>query len=188
MWLLPERPSADAGQIVANERSIDNFEPTADFEILVHGAREGQKSQLRMWLRMLSITKMVSQEIRRRLRIEFGATLPQFDLLAQLYREPDGLRLSDLSRRTMVTNGNITGLADRLESDGLIVRELLNGDRRVTVAKLTRRGRETFAGMAKAHEIWLRDLMADVDDETLAESLKHLARIKASASRRLVAD
>ena len=87
----------------------------ADLEILVHGARKGQKTQLRLWLRMLSITKIVSQEIRRRLRAEFDATLPQFDLLAQLYREPDGLRLAEISRRTMATNGNITGLADRLE-------------------------------------------------------------------------
>ena len=171
---------------MASEHSIDSSEPSADFEILVHGARQGQKPQLRLWLRMLSITKMISQEIRRRLRVEFGATLPQFDLLAQLYRAPEGLRLSDLSRRTMVTNGNITGLADRLEADGLIVREMLDGDRRVTVAKLTRRGRETFAVMAKAHEGWLRDLMADVDEEALAEALARLAKVKASINRRLV--
>ena len=178
--------SVASGPVVVSEYSSKDSEPSADFEILVHGAREGQKSQLRLWLRMLSITKMVSQEIRRRLRVEFGATLPQFDLLAQLYREPDGLRLSDLSRRTMVTNGNITGLADRLEADGLIVREMLNGDKRVTVAKLTRRGRETFAVMAKAHESWQRELMADVDEETVAASLKLLATVKASVSRRLV--
>ena len=178
--------SVASGSVVASEYSSKNSEPSADFEILVHGAREGQKSQLRLWLRMLSITKMISQEIRRRLRVEFGATLPQFDFLAQLYREPDGLRLSDLSRRTMVTNGNITGLADRLEADGLIVREVLNGDKRVTVARLTRRGRETFAVMAKAHESWQRELMADVDDETVAASLKLLATVKASVSRRLV--
>ena len=176
------------GWAVTSAHSIENTDSSADFEILVHGAREGQKSQLRMWLRMLSITKMVSQEIRRRLRTEFGATLPQFDLLAQLYREADGLRLSDLSRRTMVTNGNITGLADRLEADGLIAREMLNGDRRVTVAKLTRRGREAFAIMAKAHEDWLRELMADVDEQTVAESLKHLAKVKTSVGRRLVED
>jgi DNA-binding MarR family transcriptional regulator len=156
----------------------------ADMEILVHGTRKGQKTQLRLWLRMLSITKMVSQEIRRRLRAEFDATLPQFDLLAQLYREPDGLRLGEISRRTMVTNGNITGLADRLEADGLIQREALDGDRRVTVAKLTPKGRETFAAMAKTHEGWLRELMADVGDATLDEALTLLAEVKASASRR----
>ncbi len=163
----------------------DTSDPTADLEILALNARRGEKTQLRLWLRMLSITKMISQEIRRRLRAEFDATLPQFDLLAQLYREPGGLRLGELSRRTMVTNGNITGLADRLEAEGLIRREALDGDRRVTVAKLTRRGREAFSEMARAHEGWLRELMADVDGDALAEALLQLAAVKASASRRL---
>jgi len=156
-----------------------------DLEIIVHGARDGQKLQLRLWLRMLSITKMISQEIRRRLRTEFQATLPQFDVLAQLYRERDGLRLGELSRRTMVTSGNVTGLADRLEAEGLIVREDLDGDRRVTVAKLTSRGRDTFAAMAKAHEGWLRELMGDVDDATMALLLDELAEVKRSAAHRL---
>ena len=160
-------------------------ESSADLEILVQGARTGQKPELRLWLRMLSVTRMISQEVRRRLRAEFDTTLPQFDLLAQLYREPKGLRLGELSRRTMVTNGNITGLADRLEADGFIVRETLDGDRRVTVAKLTKRGRETFAVMAKAHEGWIRELMADVDETTLNVTLAQLGAVKASAGRRL---
>jgi DNA-binding MarR family transcriptional regulator len=91
--------------------------------------------------------------------------------MAQLYRERGGLRLGELSRRTMVTNGNVTGLADRLEADGLIVRQRADGDRHVTVAKLTRHGRETFTRMARAHEAWLRELMSDVDDKTLAQIL-----------------
>lgn len=162
-----------------SDNSLDLSESSADLELIVEGARDGQKAQLRLWLRMLSITKLVTQEIRRRLRVEFDATLPQFDLLAQLYREREGLRLGELSRRTMVTNGNITGLADRLEADGMIVRENLDGDRRVTVAKLTPDGREAFAAMAKAHEGWIRELMADVDEATLAEALNDLARVKA---------
>jgi DNA-binding MarR family transcriptional regulator len=169
-----------------NNNSLDLPTPPVDLEIIVHGARDGQKLQLRLWLRMLSITKMISQEVRRRLRAEFQATLPQFDLLSQLYRERDGLRLGELSRRTMVTNGNITGLVDRLEADGLIAREALDGDRRVTVAKLTKRGREVFADMAKAHEGWLRELMGDVDDDALAMGLERLATVKRSVARRLV--
>lgn len=169
-----------------SDNSVDLAMQTIDLEIIVDGARDGQKAQLRLWLRMLSITKMISQEIRRRLRVEFQATLPQFDILAQLYRERDGLRLSELSRRTMVTNGNITGLADRLETHGLIVREILDGDRRVTVARLTKQGRKTFAEMASAHEGWLRELMSDVDQDTLAFVLSQLATVKSSVSRRLV--
>jgi DNA-binding MarR family transcriptional regulator len=161
--------------------------PIADLEILVHGAGAGRKTQLRLWLRLLAVTKTVSQEIRSRLRVSYGATLPQFDLLAQLYREPEGLRLGELSRRTMVTNGNVTGLADRLEADGLILRETLDDDRRVTVARLTPLGRERFTEMARAHEGWLKELMADVEEKTLQVALEALAQVKASASRRALA-
>ena len=167
---------------------MDDFDETlpasADLEILVHGARKGHKTQLRLWLRMLSITKSISQEIRRRLRVEFDMTLPQFDILAQLYREPDGLRLGELSRRTMVTNGNVTGLVDRLEADGLVERTNLDDDRRVTVAKLTKRGRDWFAELARTHEGWVKDLMSEVDEPTLDRALDSLSVVKASAKRR----
>lgn len=170
-----------------NDLFLETPNTAADLEILVHGARKGQKSQLRLWLRMLSITKMIAQEVRSRLRVEFDATLPQFDVLAQLHREPEGLRLGELSRRTMVTNGNITGLADRLEADGLVLRETLEGDRRVTVAKLTHKGRAHFAVMAKAHEGWLRELMGGVDEPTIDETLIRLAAVKTSVTRHLSA-
>jgi DNA-binding MarR family transcriptional regulator len=162
--------------------ALDIADEPVDLETIVQDARAGQKLELRLWLRMLSITKLISQDVRRRLRTEFGATLPQFDLLAQLNRERDGLRLGELSRRTMVTNGNVTGLTDRLESEGLVVRETLEGDRRVTVAKLTSRGRERFAIMAKAHEGWLREMMGDLNPEALGALLGELAKLKASAN------
>src|SRR6218665_1212019 len=132
-----------------------------DLEIIVHGAQGRSKPELRLWLRMLSTTKLISQEVRRRLRTEFGATLPQFDLMAQLYREKEGLRLGELSKRTMVTNGNVTGLVERLETDGFVQRITPDGDRRVTVAILTSEGTALFEKMAASHEGWLRDIMAD---------------------------
>ena len=158
---------------------------TIDIEIIVQDTQEGKKPELRLWLRMLSTTKLISQEIRRRLRAEFGATLPQFDLLAQLYREKDGLRLGELSKRTMVTNGNVTGLVERLEGDGLIVRETPDGDRRVTVAKLTSKGEDFFSAMAKAHEGWLRDMMADVEPDAIRVLLDDMSLIKASVGNHL---
>jgi DNA-binding MarR family transcriptional regulator len=158
---------------------------TIDMEIIVQDAQEGKKPELRLWLRMLSTTKLISQEIRRRLRSEFGATLPQFDLLAQLYREKDGLRLGELSKRTMVTNGNVTGLVERLEGDGLIVRETPDGDRRVTVAKLTPKGEDFFGTMAKAHEGWLRDMMADVEPAAIKVLLDDMSLIKISVNNHL---
>lgn len=154
-----------------------------DLEFIVQGAKAGQKSELRLWLRLLSTTKLISHEIRRRLRAEFNMTLPQFDLLAQLYREPAGLRLGELSKRTMVTNGNITGLVDRLVADGLIARETPGGDRRVTVVKLSRRGAAVFASMAQAHDGWLREWMGDVDAATRRALLEHIGAVKASVAK-----
>lgn len=159
-----------------------------DLEFIVTEVDEGEKLELRLWLRMLATTRLLSQEIRRRLRNEFGVTLPQFDILAQLYREPGGLRLGELSRRTMVTNGNITGLIERLEADGLVRRETPGADRRVTVARLTDTGQVAFAKMAQVHESWLRDLMAEVDRDTIASLLRDVERVKKSVGNHLVDD
>ncbi len=156
-----------------------------DLEIIVGEVDDGEKQELRLWLRMLATTRLISQEIRRRLRNEFGATLPQFDILAQLYREPNGLRLGELSRRTMVTNGNITGLVERLEADGLVRRETPGDDRRVTVARLTEAGQATFGRMARVHEGWLRDLRADVDHDTIGALLVDMKKIKNSVENHL---
>jgi DNA-binding MarR family transcriptional regulator len=156
-----------------------------DLEIIVQGAQGRSKPELRLWLRMLSTTKLISQEIRRRLRAEFGATLPQFDLMAQLYREKDGLRLGELSKRTMVTNGNVTGLVERLETDGYVQRVTPDGDRRVTVATLTEAGMTLFAAMATAHEGWLQDMMADVDPLMVTALWSEIGMVKTSANNHL---
>lgn len=159
-----------------------------DLEFVVSDAQEGKKQELKLWLRLLATTKLMSQEIRRRLRREFGATLPQFDLLAQLYREPEGLRLGELSSRTMVTNGNVTGLVERLEADGTIMRERLKDDKRVTVARLTDKGRTYFEGMAEAHEHWIKEMMAEVDPAIVSRLLVHVGEVKESAQRHLSDD
>ena len=156
---------------------------TTNPEIDVHDPMDSNKNELRVWLRLLATTKMISQEIRRRLRSEFGATLPQFDLLAQLHREPDGLRLGEISKRTMVTNGNITGLVARLEEDGLIQRETPGDDRRVTVAKLTEKGRSTFTTMARVHASWLHEMMEDVDEKTFSALITHTDQLQRSVKR-----
>jgi DNA-binding MarR family transcriptional regulator len=158
---------------------------SADLELIVHGPHGKNKPETRLWLRMLSTTKLITTEIRRRLRTEFGATLPQFDLMAQLYREKEGLRLGELSKRTMVTNGNVTGLVERLEVDGHVQRVTPEGDRRVTVAILTPDGIALFERMAAAHEGWLRDIMADVDPAMISSLWVEIGAVKSSASNHL---
>lgn len=164
---------------------MDNETASADLEMIVHGPSGRNKPETRLWLRMLSTTRLITNEIRRRLRAEFGATLPQFDLMAQLYREEDGLRLGELSKRTMVTNGNVTGLVERLEADGLIRRVTPEGDRRVTVAQLTPAGIDRFLTMATAHEEWLRELLEDTGEEVVQSLWSNIGRLKASVANHL---
>lgn len=166
--------------MVAGTMQQDQPGTTVDLEIIAGSAAADGKLDLRLWLRMLSTVTLISAEVRRRLRVEFDITLPQFDLLAQLDREPRGLRLGELSKRMMVTNGNITGVIDRLVEEGLVDREVSKEDRRVAVARLTTDGRAKFRRYAKAHEAWVSELLAEVDNRTKSAVLRDLAAIKAS--------
>jgi DNA-binding MarR family transcriptional regulator len=132
---------------------------------------------LKLWLRMLSCTVRIENEIRSRLRETFGITLPRFDLMAQLERYPDGLRMGELSRRLMVTGGNVTGITDLLEKEGLVVRVPDPHDRRAYAVKLTAAGRAAFTDMAVVHERWIEELLRDIapaDKATLIELLSKL--------------
>lgn len=134
---------------------------------------------LKLWLRMLSCTVRVENEIRSRLRATFGITLPRFDLMAQLERHPEGLRMGELSKRMMVTGGNVTGITDQLEQEKLVVRVPDPKDRRAYAVKLTEEGRRTFAEVAAVHERWIEELLQDVagdDKSTLIDLLSQMKR------------
>ena len=124
---------------------------------------------------MLRLTRAIEAELRENLRTEFRATLPRFDVMAALYRFPDGMILSELSRYLMVSNGNVTGIINRLVGDGLVERTLRDGDRRTSVVRLTARGVEGFESMASAHESWVNEIFAGLtprEAERLSTRLK----------------
>ncbi len=126
------------------------------------------KERLRLWLRILSAQRVIENEVRERLRVEHDTTLPRFDVMAALYRNEEGLKMSELSGELRVSNGNVTGIVDRLVNDGLIVRALVPGDRRAMLVRLTDEGRNTFAGMAEAHEGWIDDLLGAANADEAA--------------------
>ena len=128
-----------------------------DMEVRAHAEHH---ASLRLWLRLLSATTRIEDTIRQRLREQFGITLPRFDLMAQLEREAQGLSMSELSRRMMVTGGNVTSIVDQLEKEQLVLRQTQVGDRRSFTVSLTTAGRETFAAMALAHEGWVVALLS----------------------------
>lgn len=150
-----------------------------DAETRVHG--DDHRAELRLWLRLLTLTNLIESEIRSRLRGEFDVTLPRFDLMAQLEKAPGGLTLGDLSRRMMVSAGNVTGLVERLVQDGLVERRPAPGDRRSALVSLTPEGRSGFEAMAHAHGDWIGDLFADLSDADIDDLMRLLGRAKTSA-------
>jgi DNA-binding MarR family transcriptional regulator len=140
--------------------------------------RQDHHQSLKLWLRMLSCTVMIEDEIRNRMRTEFDITLPRFDLMAQLERHPDGLRMGELSKRMMVTGGNITGITDQLEQEKLVVRVADNRDRRAYSVKLTAAGHKAFASMASVHEAWVAELFSGLDVEQKTQMISMLSMVK----------
>jgi len=120
------------------------------------------KQRLRLWLRLLRATRAIEVELRERLRRDFATTLPQFDVMAALARKEDGMSMTELSRMLMVSNGNVTGLIDRLAAEKLVLRQAPANDRRSYIVRLTSKGTSHFAAIAKAHEAWVDELLAKI--------------------------
>ena len=149
-----------------------------DLEARLHGAAPSEHPEaLRLWLRLLTCTQLIEKQVRSHLRAQFDTTLPRFDLMAQLERAPDGMKMKELSRRMMVTSGNITGITDQLVAEGLVERMDVEGDRRAYLVRLTPQGREQFNTMARQHEQWIVEAFATLgerDIATLYLSLIHI--------------
>jgi DNA-binding MarR family transcriptional regulator len=143
------------------------------------------KRRLRLWLRLYAATSVVEREMRRVLRARFGTTLPRFDLMAALERAPEGLAMGELSRRLMVSGGNVTSIVAGLERDGLVCRRSPASDRRTSYVALTERGSAAFAEMAREHESWIGQLFADVPDEAVDALTDLLAELKHKAEGRV---
>ena len=141
-------------------------------------ATEDDHEALRLWLRMLSCTVRIENQVRSRLRRNFSTTLPRFDLMAQLERNPSGLRMSELSKRLMVSGGNVTGITDQLEREGLVARTLDRGDRRAISVKLTDAGLKRFRVMAAHHEQWIIELLTGVSQENKQGMMNILHQLK----------
>ena len=139
---------------------------------------EDNHQSLKLWLRMLSCTTLIETEIRSRLRLEFGITLPRFDLMAQLDRHPEGLRMGELGKRMMVTSANVTGIVDLLEREELVVRDPVPGDGRASSVRLTPAGRRAFERMAARHEGWIIELMGHLDEHERATLMALLSTMK----------
>jgi DNA-binding MarR family transcriptional regulator len=161
---------------MAKEKQLLKLVASADAETRVH---QDHHLSVRLWLRMLACTNRIENVVRQNLQAKFETTLPRFDLMAQLERAPRGLKMSELSQRMMVTGGNVTGITDGLEKDGLVVREVDPTDRRVFYVKLSAEGQRQFRRMAVEHEQWVIELFEGIsvkNKKLLVELLGELKR------------
>ncbi|MBC8057874.1 MAG: MarR family transcriptional regulator [Rhizobiales bacterium] len=146
-------------------------------------AASGDHAALKLWLRMLASTTHIETEIRTRLRERFGITLARFDYMAQLFRHKEGLKMRTLSRYLMVTGGNVTGLTDELEADGMVLREASPDDRRAWIVRLTPKGRRAFEAMAEEHEQWILEMFAGMDTKAMQQLYTHLGALRVQLVR-----
>ena len=159
---------------------------TSDVAATISRSKASRKSALRAWLRLWACVGSVERVVRTRLYSDHGMTLPRFDYLSQLYREPDRrMNMTELSRRLMVSGGNVTGLTDRLVADGLVKREQDSSDRRVQIIVLTDDGYERFIQVALEHEKWIGELLEDLGPDQMGVLNQTLGQLKQSLERKL---
>ena len=140
------------------------------------------KEAIRTWLRILSCEMLIEQRLRSLFRSNFSVTLPQFDVLSELERAGEKMTMSELSRELMVSNGNVTGVIDRLEKSGFVTRTRAEHDRRVQYIELTAKGRDEFGVMAQHHERWLDDMLSDLSTNDMARLQKLLLKTRNSVT------
>jgi DNA-binding MarR family transcriptional regulator len=141
-------------------------------------ATKDDHQALRLWLRLLSCNMRIENHVSGRLRRDFGTTLPRFDLMAQLERNPSGLRMSEISKRLMVSGGNVTGITDQLEREGLVVRTLDPSDRRAVTVRMTDLGLKRFRELANEHERWIIEALDGLNREEKQTLLVLLKKLK----------
>jgi len=139
-----------------------------------------RKMALRIWLRLLTSSQLIEKQVRGRFRTEFDTTLPRFDVMAALAREPAGQTMGDVSRWLLVSSGNITGIITRLENDGLVKRTRSADDRRTHLVRLSQTGREEFERLSSAHEKWIRNMLSGMTRQEMATLDELLSKVKVS--------
>lgn len=146
------------------------------------------KARLRLWLKLLKTSGSIEAELRRRLRDRHNTTLPRFDVMSALSRNPEGLKMSQLSQFLRVSNGNVTGIVDRLTEDGLALRVAVPGDRRAQVARLTPAGEAEFARLAAEHEAWIDEMMAGLGADDITDMSVLLDQIQPIGANQISKD
>jgi len=136
------------------------------------------RQRLRLWLQMLKATRHVEAALRERLRAGYDTTLPRFDVLAALHAHPEGMKMSELSQHLVVSNGNVTGVVNRLVADGLVERQTIPSDRRAFLVRITAQGRTLMDDMVEQHLGWIDEMLSQVPEADAARGISIMLDIR----------
>lgn len=146
-------------------------------------ANPNGRDSLRLWLQLITLTTVVEKKIRRNLKMEFETTLPRFDIMATLERSSKKMTMGELTKKLLVSKGNVTGVVASLVKQGLLKRERDEGDKRTHYLSLTARGRREFAKQAKAHQSWINDYFSGLEKGQLSAMVDQLSKLKETTSQ-----
>ena len=135
------------------------------------------KARLRLWLKLLRASGRIEDEVRRRLRSDLDWTLPRFDVMSVLARQPEGMKMNEISKKLRVSNGNITGIVDKLTEEGLTLRVPVPGDRRAHKVCLTPKGEDVFAEHAAIHEGWINGILGGLNSDDIEGMIRRLDQL-----------
>ena len=141
------------------------------------------KNRVRTWLKILKTSNLIEKQIKEKLRDDHNTTLPRFDVMSALYRSNSGLKMNEISGALKVSNGNITGIIDRLVKEGNVLRIAIEGDRRANLVSLTNKGKKQFEEYAIAHESWVNAMLKNIseqDSQVLINLLDSISQINRS--------
>lgn len=126
----------------------------------------GSCQKTRLMNRIIGNSSRLTQELNRRMKHELSLSLAKYEVLMAIQRAENGeITMSNLSRELLVSNANMTGMTSRLQNDGLVEKNSLPTDRRIYSVALTEEGLGRLEKAVVKHGIWIRELMACVDND-----------------------
>jgi DNA-binding MarR family transcriptional regulator len=109
---------------------------------------------------------------------KYGLSFPQYNILRVLDASENGRNKTSVVSRIMLTPGaNMTGLAQRLEKDGFILRTRDSRDERVTLLTITRKGRDALKMIEAEKDASIESILTEftqADKQDLLEKIKKL--------------
>lgn len=101
---------------------------------------------------------------------EFNITIPQFNALL-LLRENGDMTIGDLGAKMYLASSTATDLIDRMERDGLVIRERDSSDRRVVRLHMQEKGHQMIREVLENRKRYLSEILSRLSPDEI-EALK----------------